>query len=54
MPIITSRVRKADAGDAEEILAMCKEMHAENGMFTMSDKRVKELIALREVLNETA
>lgn len=41
----TSRVRRAETGDTDEILAMCREMHAENGMFTMSDRRVKELIS---------
>lgn len=43
--LVTSRVRKADAGDADDILAMCNEMHRENGMFTMSDKRVHDLIS---------
>lgn len=40
-----SRVRRADAKDEDEILAMCRQMHVENGMFTMSDDRVREIIS---------
>ena len=42
--LTTSRVRKADAGDEAEILAMCRDMHRENGMFTMDDGRVRDII----------
>jgi hypothetical protein len=42
--LTTSRVRRAEPADEPEILAMCREMHAENGMFTMSDERVREII----------
>jgi GNAT superfamily N-acetyltransferase len=42
--LVTSRVRKAEAGDADEILSLCREMHRENGMFTLSDARVRDII----------
>lgn len=43
--LTTSRVRRAEPDDEADILAMCREMHRENGMFTMSDGRVKDLIS---------
>ncbi len=44
MPLVTSRVRKADAGDEDELVAMCHELHRENGIFTMSDDRVRAML----------
>lgn len=38
--IVTSRVRKADRSDAPELMAMCRELHTENGIFSMSDQKV--------------
>lgn len=37
-------VRRADWRDAPEVLAMCYELHRENGMFRMSERKVREYI----------
>jgi hypothetical protein len=39
-----SRVRKAEREDIPDLLDLCVENHAENGMFELSDQRVKEMI----------
>jgi hypothetical protein len=40
MPI----VRKADIRDEPEIMAMCRDLHRENGIFTMSDDKVRDYL----------
>lgn len=42
--IVTSRVRLARPGDADGIMAMLREMHAETGMMGLSEKRVEAMI----------
>jgi hypothetical protein len=42
--LTTSRVRKADQGDEAELVAMCHELHRENGIFSMSDDRVRDYL----------
>ena len=42
--IKTSPVRRPVPEDRPEILAMCREMHAEHGMFSMSDERINNLL----------
>lgn len=44
MTLITSPVRKAVLADREQILAMCRENHAENGQFSYSAGRVESMI----------
>lgn len=39
-----SRVRRADAKDEDDLVAMCHELHRENGLFTMSSDRVREML----------
>jgi hypothetical protein len=39
-----SRVRRADAKDEDELVAMCHELHRENGLFTMSGERVRDML----------
>lgn len=36
-----SRVRKADAGDEDDLMAMCRELHRENGLFAMNEDKVR-------------
>jgi hypothetical protein len=43
--LVANRVRKATQDDADDIYAMLCEMHRENGMFTMSAPRVREILA---------
>lgn len=38
----TPFVRKADIRDEPELMAMCLELHRENGLFTMSEDKVRE------------
>lgn len=40
MPI----VRKADIRDEAELMAMCRELHRENGLFTMSEDKVRDFL----------
>ncbi len=42
--LTTSRVRKATAADAPELMEMCRELHTENGMFTMDETKVQEML----------
>lgn len=44
MPIVTSPVRKAAAADEPELLEMCRNLHSENGMFSMDDAKVSEML----------
>lgn len=44
MTQVTSRVRFAEPCDIDQLLFLCRELHAENGMFEMSDERVHEKI----------
>lgn len=46
----TPRVRLAKPEDEEEIFAICKSLHAENGIFPMSEPKVRERI--RECLHQ--
>jgi GNAT superfamily N-acetyltransferase len=41
---MTSTIRLATPADEPDILAMCGELHAENGVFPMDDGRVREWI----------
>ena len=42
--IITSRVRKAVPDDAPELMDICRELHAENGLFSMNEQRVSMML----------
>lgn len=44
MTIITSRVRKADRGDEKEVMALCRELHKENGLFTLTEEKVQSYL----------
>ena len=44
MTIITSRVRKATPADGPELMEMCRELHAENGMFQMNEDKVAAML----------
>lgn len=44
MSIITSRVRKATPDDAPELMELCRELHAENGMFEMNESKVAAML----------
>ena len=44
MSIITSRVRKATPADAPELMELCRELHAENGMFEMNESKVAAML----------
>ena len=39
---MTPFVRKADIRDEPEIMAMCRDLHSENGLFSMDDTKVRE------------
>ena len=41
---VPSRVRFAERCDIDQILFLCKELHAENGLFEMSEDRVREVL----------
>lgn len=41
MPIITNPVRKATAADEDQLMEMCRSLHKENGLFSMSEDRVR-------------
>jgi hypothetical protein len=45
MTIITSRVRRAVPADEPELMELCHELHAENAMFAMSEKKVTAMLA---------
>lgn len=36
-----SRVRVASAGDEDEVMNLCRALHAENGLFSMDEDRVR-------------
>jgi hypothetical protein len=38
------RVRIANAGDEEEIMALCRDLHNENGLFKMDDNKVRGML----------
>lgn len=42
--IITSRVRKATREDAPELMELCRDLHAENGMFQMDEAKVSSML----------
>jgi hypothetical protein len=44
MGITTLPVRKAKRAEADELLQMCRTLHAENGQFSFSDRKVKEML----------
>jgi len=39
-----SRVRFAERCDLDDVLFLCRELHAENGLFEMSDDRVRDVL----------
>ncbi len=41
---VPSRVRFAERCDLDQILFLCRELHEENGLFEMSDDRVRDVI----------
>ena len=43
--LTTSPVRKATPADMPELMEMCRELHAENGMFPMNEGKVSAMIA---------
>lgn len=40
----SGKVRIAGAADEEEIMAMCRRLHSENGMFPMDDEKVRSIL----------
>lgn len=44
MTIITCPVRKADASDETELMEICRALHQENGLFTMSEDKVRGML----------
>lgn len=40
----TGRVRIANAVDEEEVMAMCRRLHSENGMFAMNEQKVRAVL----------
>ncbi len=42
---VQSRVRFAEPVDYDQIMFLCRELHAENGIFELSEARVKAVIA---------
>lgn len=43
--LVTSPVRKATPADAPELMEMCRDLHAENAMFSMNDNKVSAMLA---------
>lgn len=39
-----TKVRVADANDADDVLAMAKTLHEENGVFALSERKVRALL----------
>lgn len=44
MTLITCPVRKANAGDEAELMEICRSLHVENGLFTMSEDKVSGML----------
>ena len=44
MTIITSRVRKATRADEPELMQLCRDLHAENAMFSMDEGKVAGML----------
>lgn len=44
MPIVTAPVRKAVPADEPELMALCRELHAENAMFKMNEDKVSDML----------
>jgi hypothetical protein len=42
--LTTTRVRKADAGDEADLMELCRELHRENGLFSINEDRVRHFI----------
>lgn len=42
--LMTSPVRKANPADEPELLEMCRALHNENGLFSMDDAKVSEML----------
>ena len=42
--LVTSPVRKAIPDDAPELMEICRELHAENGMFKMDEGKVHHML----------
>jgi hypothetical protein len=42
--VTESIIRLAAASDEDEIMALCQELHSENGLFPMSEQRVREML----------
>lgn len=42
--IITSRVRKAGPPDGPELMQLCRDLHAENAMFSMNESKVQAML----------
>ena len=38
------RVRIADKSDEEELMAICRELHQENGLFAMNEDKVRDML----------
>jgi hypothetical protein len=46
MGIITSPVRKARREEADELLEMCKTLHAENGQFSFCERKIRDQLEM--------
>ena len=44
MTIVTIPVRKAHRADEPEVMEMCRALHAENAMFAMNERKVREML----------
>lgn len=42
--LVTSPVRKAVPSDEPDLMALCHELHEDNAQFTMSDRKVEEMM----------
>lgn len=46
LALTVSRVRMAERCDADDVVGLCRELHAENDMFAMSEHRVRAALDL--------
>lgn len=44
MSIHVSPVRRATAADEEELMEICRALHAENGLFAMNEQKVRDML----------
>ena len=44
MTVHVSPVRRATADDADELMEICRALHAENGLFAMNEQKVRDML----------